>query len=228
MQDKVTTNVAMVGSSDLSGFDDCCVYAIRLENGATCLIDAGTSHADAILRNLHQAGFTVLVSHLILTHAHYVHIGAARQIKEKNDSLEIIAHELDANAIEGVPGTEGLTAASWYGARYTPVKIDTVIKNPAEELSLGGTSIVIHHAPGHTPGSIVATVVDDGKTILFGQDIHGPFMPEFKSSVDDWANSMMMVLDLDADFLCEGHFGVFQGKEKVKKFIMSHLQQHGF
>jgi len=31
------------------------------------------------------------------------------------------------------------------------------------------------HTPGHTPGSIVAYLEDDGQSVLFGQDIHGPF-----------------------------------------------------
>jgi len=217
----------MAGSSELSGFGDCCVYAIRLETGNVCLIDAGTSHADAILHNLQKAGITKAITHLILTHAHYDHIGAAWQFKDKYD-LVVIAHELDVDAIEGVPGTERLTAASWYGAIYQPVKVDLVIRNSIEEMTLDGTSIVIYHSPGHTPGSIVATVVDDGKTVLFGQDIHGPFMPEFGSSIQDWATSMKMLLGLDIDILCEGHFGVFQGKDNVKKFITSHLEQNGF
>jgi hypothetical protein len=33
------------------------------------------------------------------------------------------------------------------------------------------------------------------------------------------------MLGLDADILCEGHFGIYRGKEKVKKFIGSFL--HG-
>lgn len=225
---KITANVGMVGSSDLSGSGDCCVYSIRLENGNTCLIDAGTSHGDVIVRNLLRSGFTNPISHLILTHTHYDHVGAAWFFKKKYPDLETIAHKLDVDAIEGLQGTDQRTAASWYGETYMPVKVDIVIQNPVEEMMLGDTSITIFHAPGHTPGSIVATVTDDGKKILFGQDIHGPFMPEFESSIHDWANSMKMLLKLDADILCEGHFGVFQGKDKVKKFIISHLRQNGF
>lgn len=228
MPSKVTENICMVGSGELSGFDDCCVYAIRLESGDTCLVDAGTSHAEAIIRNLQKATFDGPISHLIITHAHYDHIGAAWQFKEKYDGLEIIAHELDADAIQGVAGTERRTAASWYSATYTPVNVDIIIHSPVEEMTLGGTNVAIYHAPGHTPGSIVATVIDEGKTVLFGQDIHGPFMPEFKSSINDWAKSMEHLIELDADILCEGHFGVIHGKEKVKKFITSYLEQNGF
>jgi hypothetical protein len=31
------------------------------------------------------------------------------------------------------------------------------------------------------------------------------------------------MLDLDADILCEGHFGIYRGKNEVRKFIGSFL-----
>jgi hypothetical protein len=31
------------------------------------------------------------------------------------------------------------------------------------------------------------------------------------------------MLDLDADILCEGHFGIYRGKDNVKEFIGSFL-----
>ena len=66
----------------------------------------------------------------------------------------------------------------------------------------------------------------EGKKILFGQDIHGPFMPEFNSNIEDWRASMKEVLALRADILCEGHFGVFKGKDAVKQFINGQLRAH--
>jgi hypothetical protein len=31
------------------------------------------------------------------------------------------------------------------------------------------------------------------------------------------------MMGLNADVLCEGHFGIYQGKEKVSRFIQSYL-----
>jgi hypothetical protein len=33
------------------------------------------------------------------------------------------------------------------------------------------------------------------------------------------------MLDLEADILCEGHFGIYRGKDRVKTFITSFLQE---
>ncbi len=35
--------------------------------------------------------------------------------------------------------------------------------------------------------------------------------------------SLKLLISLEADILCEGHFGVYRGKEEVKKFIRSFL-----
>jgi hypothetical protein len=37
---------------------------------------------------------------------------------------------------------------------------------------------------------------------------------------------MRKLLALDADILCEGHFGIFTSKEKVKEYIMSYLRSY--
>jgi len=31
------------------------------------------------------------------------------------------------------------------------------------------------------------------------------------------------MMTLEADILCEGHFGVFEGKEKIEEFIRSYI-----
>ena len=82
------------------------------------------------------------------------------------------------------------------------------------------------HTPGHTPGSIAVIVEDEGKKILFGQDIHGPFMKEFNSNIDDWTDSMKKLISKQADILCEGHFGIYKPAQQVEKYIRSQLRQN--
>jgi hypothetical protein len=59
--------------------------------------------------------------------------------------------------------------------------------------------------------------------VLFGQDVHGPLVPSLLSNREDYHNSLNFMLDLDVDLLCEGHFGIYRGKEEVRKFIGSFL-----
>ncbi len=74
---------------------------------------------------------------------------------------------------------------------------DTVIK-------LGGCDFQCIHTPGHTPRSISVLVESEGKKVLFGQDLHGPFNQSFLSDLQDYQMSMQKLLDLEADILCEG------------------------
>jgi glyoxylase-like metal-dependent hydrolase (beta-lactamase superfamily II) len=226
---KITENVYLVGSAELSGGGDCMVYAIAVGKDEVCLIDAGTENADAILANIQTTPLgSRKIAHLILTHCHFDHIGAAHQFKRLCPGLKVYAHSWDREAIEGKPHAEAMTAASWYGSTLIPVKVDVVFTQAREVINLGGTHLTILHIPGHTPGSIAITVKDEGKLILFAQDVHGPFVAEFKSNIQDWANSMKMLLALEADILCEGHYGIYPEKERAKKFIESQLKANGF
>jgi glyoxylase-like metal-dependent hydrolase (beta-lactamase superfamily II) len=62
--------------------------------------------------------------------------------------------------------------------------------------------------------------------VLFGQDLHGPFSDDFLSNLADYRRSMDRLLALEADILCEGHYGIFQPKERVRRFIEEHRDRH--
>jgi glyoxylase-like metal-dependent hydrolase (beta-lactamase superfamily II) len=59
--------------------------------------------------------------------------------------------------------------------------------------------------------------------VLFGQDVHGPFSPAFGSDLDAWRRSIEGLLALNADILCEGHFGIFRPAAAVEKFLRGQL-----
>ena len=112
-------------------------------------------------------------------------------------------------------GDPVLTAANWYESDFPPTKIDERLSGPEGALGPGG-ELKWLHTPGHTPGSICLYLDRAGERVLFGQDIHGPFLPSFKSDINLWKSSMEKLLALDADVLCEGHFGIFRPRDRVK------------
>lgn len=61
---------------------------------------------------------------------------------------------------------------------------------------------------------------------VFGQDLHGPFNDSFLSNLQDYQLSMQTLLDLDADILCEGHFGIFQPADQVRRYIETHKSRN--
>ena len=68
----------------------------------------------------------------------------------------------------------------------------------------------------------------EGKKVLFGQDLHGPFQQEWGSDLDEWKHSIDLISSLQPDILCEGHYGIFKGNESVEKYIKEQLKSHGF
>jgi hypothetical protein len=61
-----------------------------------------------------------------------------------------------------------------------------------------------------------------GKRVLFGQDVHGPYI--LKGSDPLQAKlSLQKLIDLEADILCEGHFGIYQPATEVKRYIEGYL-----
>ncbi len=54
------------------------------------------------------------------------------------------------------------------------------------------------------PGSLSLYRDRGEKRILFGQDIHGPFLPIPGSDIETWRRSMIKLVELEADILCEG------------------------
>ena len=96
-----------------------------------------------------------------------------------------------------------------------------------ESLQFGTHDVVCLHTPGHTPGSISVYLDNDGKRILFGQDIHGPFLAESGANMSHWEQSMKKLIALNADILCEGHFGVYRPASKVAEYIERYLDEYG-
>jgi glyoxylase-like metal-dependent hydrolase (beta-lactamase superfamily II) len=86
---------------------------------------------------------------------------------------------------------------------------------------VGTGSLNALHCPGHSPGSVVYTTELDGQLVLFGQDLEGPLRSEWLSDEDLYLDSLTRVLDLDADLLLEGHFGIYETKPEVRAFIQN-------
>jgi glyoxylase-like metal-dependent hydrolase (beta-lactamase superfamily II) len=203
------------------GDSGCSVFLVdtHSEDGLV-LIDCGMSLE--MIKRIKNKGLNPMdIKHCIVTHFHIDHIAICSDFKRFNEKVNFYAHDLDADAIEE-EGHGRETAASWYGVKYKPVKLTKRLKGD-ESLKLGKYNFKCIHTPGHTPGSISILLVIEDTKILFGQDIHGPIIPGISNSTD-YQNSLRKLLDLNADILCEGHFGIFQPASEVKRYIKSYIE----
>jgi glyoxylase-like metal-dependent hydrolase (beta-lactamase superfamily II) len=222
--EEIISGVYLIGGSGITSADDAAIYLIDFA-GELVLIDAGAGRsASQIVRNIEMLGLNpAAISNLILTHCHIDHIGSASFFK-KQYGTKILIHELDAKAVES--GDSRKTAANWYGTTFPPMAVDQKLKGERETLKYSQEELHCLHTPGHTPGSISLYLDREGKRVLFGQDIHGPFHRDFDSDIKAWKKSMQMLMVLDADILCEGHFGIFQPKERVRGYIERYLEEY--
>jgi len=215
---KVWKDVYAIGGSDISHPYDCSVYL--LDAGDLVLIDSGAgSSFDTLISNIRSLGLDPKKLKAVLaTHAHIDHIGALHQFRAEY-GVQVITHELDAAKIEQARGV----GAEVYGVSYTPCPVDLRITAGEQSLRFGNYELNVIHIPGHTPGSVAAYVDIDKKIVLFGQDIHGPYYREWGADTAKAKVSLQKLIDLKADILCEGHFGIYQPATAVEKYIRGYL-----
>jgi glyoxylase-like metal-dependent hydrolase (beta-lactamase superfamily II) len=221
---EILRDIYLVGSSDMTDPKDCSIYLLDL--GELVLIDAGAgTNVNAIIHNVKELGLDPdNISTVVLTHCHIDHAGGAHEFS-KRFGARIVIHHLDAAAVEN--GDKALTGASWYGVNFAPLSVDVKLVKDEEFLYFGSQKVVCLHTPGHTPGSISLYLDKEDKRVLFGQDIHGPFLAEFGANMSHWQKSMETLLTLNADILCEGHFGVYKPAHTVRQYIERYLDEYG-
>ena len=217
---EICPGIYQIGGGRLSNGEDCCVYLVGSDK-EWALIDCGV-HGETIGRNLLEVtGVSPNLRYVILTHGHIDHIGGLTYFKHKFPEAKVVAHTLDLPAIE--EGRPELTAADWYGVKYTGIAVEKALLKSEEVLTIGEMQLHLLHTPGHTPGSISLYTDWQKQRVLFGQDIHGPFQSQWGSDKKAWRYSMQILLDLQADILGEGHYGVIQPRDEVKAFIQGFL-----
>ncbi len=219
---QITSEVYQVGGEQLTSPEDAAIYLIRCGE-ESALVDAGCGHAtERLLKNISKCGTDPQqLKYLLITHCHFDHTGGAAELKRRIP-LEIVAHKLDAPFLES--GDNRVTAADWYGAKIKAFRVDRKLTVSSEQILLGGRKIEAIHVPGHSPGSVVYLTESDGLKVLFAQDVHGPLDPSFLSNRKDYDKSLIKLLDIGADILCEGHYGVYRGKEEAAGFIRQFIR----
>ncbi len=221
---EVTKDIYLIGGADITDPRDGAIYLLDLDE--LVMIDTGAGESyDEIVLNIERLGLDpTKLKTIVLTHCHIDHIGGASRFREAFGS-RLIMHHLDATPAE--KGDSRMTAATWYNLRFPPMSVDVKLKKEEERLCFGDQELVFLHTPGHTPGSLSVYLDRGGTRVLFGQDIHGPFSEEFGSDLAAWRMSMEKLLALEADILCEGHFGVFQPEDRVAAYIEHYMWQYG-
>ena len=132
-------------------------YLISDEDSKEAIIVDPGDNAAFIERGVESLGIRPVA--IFLTHAHYDHIGALPEIKEKYQ-VPVYIHEGD------VP----MLADRRLNMGNVEMKLaaDDVVLHGEEELETAGHRIKVIHTPGHTPGGVCYYFPDD--SILISGD----------------------------------------------------------
>ena len=217
----ITNEIFQVGGNGFTSAEDAAIYLVAIQNHAV-LVDAGCGRSsEKLFRNIQSHGTELNeIERLLITHCHYDHTGGIQAVREKS-KCKVVMHEMDAVFLED--GNENVTGAAWYGASLKPMLVDFKLTGDRNSIEIGSRKIDAIHVPGHSPGSLVYVMESEGLKVLFGQDVHGPIHPSLLSNREHYIRSLNLMISLQADILCEGHYGIFRGKKNVADFIESFL-----
>lgn len=99
---------------------------------------------------------------ILLTHAHFDHIGAAEELRNKYNA-KVYAHEAE----QSVALDSAVNLSASMGRESLSLKFDRQLRDN-EELELLGTIIKVFHTPGHTVGGVCYFIPSEN--ILFSGD----------------------------------------------------------
>ena len=126
------------------GMVQTCCYLLSREDGQECLvIDPGAEAA-----RIRKAAGGKKIAAILLTHGHFDHIGAVRELMDADTRLVI--HGLDAPML----GDPVLNAGMGLLRRQITAPDPTDRVKEGDELLLAGLNVRVLHTPGHTPGSV--------------------------------------------------------------------------
>ena len=157
-------------------------YLVWDENSPSCVVIDPGYEPDAVLLEAKKLGKEIAA--ILLTHGHFDHVGAVRDLAAETD-CPVYIHEADLSM------PQQMTAGPLY---YTN------LCGEGDRLELAGLSFKVLHTPGHTPGSVCymcENVLFSGDTLFWGScgrtDLPGGSWSTIRTS-------LLRLRDLPGDF----------------------------
>jgi len=135
------------------------------------VIDPG-DEGERILEAVKDAGLKI--THVLLTHAHFDHMGAADEVA-KATGAPLALHPEDLPLLSAAGG------AMFFGLPSPPIPEVGVRLAAGQEIAVGELTLRVLHTPGHTPGHVAfyepkqGTIFDGD--VLFAQGIGRADLP---------------------------------------------------
>ena len=127
-----------------------CYLLLDEESGKGAIVDPGGA-GQAIAEAVEKMGMNPVA--IFLTHGHYDHSGAVKELRENFPDVSVYLHAADAAMTKRVDS-------------LMPDVGETVAYDEGDEIAVGGLTVRVYHTPGHSNGSVTLEVGD----VLFTGD----------------------------------------------------------
>ena len=157
-------------------------YIVHKEGSKQCLVIDPGYEANTIMNRLALLGLEIEA--ILLTHGHFDHVGAVRQIAADTD-CQVLLQEQELT----LPGA--MTDGPLYHTALYPA---------GGTVQIAGMDVKVLHTPGHTPGSVCLLIEDamfSGDTLFAGSMGRCDFPG---SSIFDMRKSMKKLCNLPGDY----------------------------
>ena len=213
---KVGDNIYYVGSNDLA------IYLVTTPKGHM-LINTGFDETVPLIQaSVRSLGFKMTDIKIILaSHAHADHVAGHARAREVSGA-KVFVMTGDEKVIAG--GGKGQYL--YTDSRWRPCPVDKVLKD-GEKVTLGGTTLVARHTPGHTPGCTTWTAkVTDGKgkklVVVVGSPNVNPGYQLVKNKAypkiaKDFARTFKVLNSLKCDYFLGAHGNYYGMHAKYPK-----------
>ncbi len=139
-------------------------YVVSDDEGNAFVVDPGYEY-EPILEAIQD----LRVSHILLTHAHFDHIGGVRAVKEATGALVLI-HEIEVDWLVDSSLNMSAQRSEFCPWEVTGPPADQTLHD-GDVLELLSESIEVRHTPGHSPGHVsfvMGDVVFGGDALFYG------------------------------------------------------------
>jgi glyoxylase-like metal-dependent hydrolase (beta-lactamase superfamily II) len=208
--------------------------------GEVALIDPGPSTSlDVLERRLRESGIGLQdVTHLLLTHIHLDHAGAAGTLVRRYPRLRVLVHERGAPHLVD-PSKLMSSATRLYGDRMDrlwgevlPVPQDNVVTLAGgETIEAGGRRFEIAYTPGHASHHVsffdaasgIAFVGDTAGVLIDGGYVLPPTPPP-DIDLELWSASVARIEQWAPATIFMTHFGPVAAVRPHMQALLSNLQ----